>query len=384
MCIAVNDATLKKAGDIFQYYIALRNCFNMKSGDKIQIEVNGDVSLISSTSRDSFQIEVKHHFGDHSLSDRNIDFWKTLSNWYIEYDRISIFSSLILYTTSIISSESPFYNWNNKKQDEKLAVLLNIGLVVKKDENTFRKFYNKIFDKVVYEEHKLNNILSRFNIEHTQNKISGISKEFDCYVGHIPEENRDHYIGAILGRILAFVKDPPHRWELTRKEFDQILQQESSAYSNSGEKPLPVIFADEEIPEDKKEKLLNKNFVEEIKKIQYDEEIQDAILDYWKTNMTVIKYFREDFLYNRSLPQYKRTLSNKLKHTKKISVIKSKNKSREEEIENSQILYSEVMLWEVNDFGSIIKNQDYFQRGIIHNIVDDKAFSWDVGEKNEY
>ena len=39
------------------------------------------------------------------------------------------------------------------------------------------------------------------------------------------------------------------------------------------------------------------------------------------------------------------------------------------------------MLWEVNDFGSIIKNQYYFQRGVIHNIVDDKEFSWDVGEK---
>ncbi|WP_415338318.1 hypothetical protein [Clostridium perfringens] len=40
------------------------------------------------------------------------------------------------------------------------------------------------------------------------------------------------------------------------------------------------------------------------------------------------------------------------------------------------------MLWEVNDFGSIIKNQYYFQRGVIHTIVDDKEFSWDVGENN--
>ncbi|WEV08846.1 hypothetical protein [Clostridium perfringens] len=58
MSRAVNDATLKKAGDVFQYYIALRNCFNMKNGDKIQIEINGDVSLISEKPEDSFQIEV--------------------------------------------------------------------------------------------------------------------------------------------------------------------------------------------------------------------------------------------------------------------------------------------------------------------------------------
>lgn len=381
MSKAVNDATLKKAGDLFQYYIALRNCFNMKSGDKLQIEVNGDVSLISSIVKSSFQIEVKHHFGEHSLSDRNIDFWKTLSNWYTEYDRISIFSSLVLYTTSTIGLESPFYGWNNKKQSEKLSVLLSIGTVKKKDENNFRKYYNKIFDEEIYDKDKLEDILSRFTIEYNQNKISDISKEFDCYVGHIPKDNRDNYIGALLGRILSVVKEPPHIWELSREEFDKILQQESAAYSNSDEKPLPDTFNDDDIPVYEKETLINKNFVEEIKKIEHYDEIQTAILDYWKTNMTILNFFKEDFLYNRSLDKYREDLSYRLKQKKNISVIKNRRKSREEQIENSQILYSEVMLWEVNDFGSIIKNQYYFQRGVIHNIVDDKEFSWDVGEK---
>ena len=381
MSKAVNDATLTKAGDLFQYYIALRNCFNMKSGDKLQIEVNGDVSLISSIVESSFQIEVKHHFGEHSLSDRNIDFWKTLSNWYTEYDRISIFSSLVLYTTSTIGLESPFYGWNNKKQSEKLSVLLSIGTVKKKDENNFRKYYNKIFDEEIYDKDKLEDILSRFTIEYNQNKISDISKEFDCYVGHIPKDNRDNYIGALLGRILSVVKEPPHIWELSREEFDKILQQESAAYSNSDEKPLPDTFNDDDIPVYEKETLINKNFVEEIKKIEHYDEIQTAILDYWKTNMTILNFFKEDFLYNRSLDKYREDLSYRLKQKKNISVIKNRRKSREEQIENSQILYSEVMLWEVNDFGSIIKNQYYFQRGVIHNIVDDKEFSWDVGEK---
>ncbi|GAA0115061.1 hypothetical protein [Clostridium senegalense] len=382
MSTAVNDATLKKAGDIFQYYIALRNCFNMKSGDKVQIEVNGDVSLISSESYSSFQIEVKHHFGEHSLSDRNIDFWKTLSNWYVEYDRISVFSSLVLYTTSVIGVDSPFHDWNNKNKSEKLCVLLNIGAIKKKDENTFRKYYKKIFDENIYDKEKLEDILSRFTIEYNQNKISDISKEFDCYVGHIPQENRDHYIGALLGRLLSIVKEPPHRWEVSREDFDNILQKESVAYSNKNGKPLPDIFNDEDISEYEKETLINKNFVEEIKKIEYDDEIQLAILDYWKTNMTIINFFNEDFLYNQSLDKYRDDLSYKLKHQKKISVIKSRRKSREEQIESSQILYSEVMSWDVRDFESIIKNQYYFQRGIIHTIVDDREFSWDVGENN--
>ena len=39
------------------------------------------------------------------------------------------------------------------------------------------------------------------------------------------------------------------------------------------------------------------------------------------------------------------------------------------------------MMWDVCDFGSIIRNQGFFQRGIIHNIVDETDFRWKVGEE---
>ena len=43
------------------------------------------------------------------------------------------------------------------------------------------------------------------------------------------------------------------------------------------------------------------------------------------------------------------------------------------------------MGWKAEDFGSIIRNQGYFQRGVIHNIVDETDFKWKVGEeKNEH
>ena len=48
MTKAINDATLTKAGDTFQHLIALKDCFDMESGETLQIEVNGDVSVINS------------------------------------------------------------------------------------------------------------------------------------------------------------------------------------------------------------------------------------------------------------------------------------------------------------------------------------------------
>lgn len=47
MTRAVNDATLQKVGDMYQYLIALRDCFELNNGDTLQIETNGDVSIIN-------------------------------------------------------------------------------------------------------------------------------------------------------------------------------------------------------------------------------------------------------------------------------------------------------------------------------------------------
>lgn len=381
---AINDATLVKAGDIFQYYIALRDCFKMKTGDKLQIEVNGDVSLIAESSKNSYQKEVKHHFGKKRLRDRDEDFWKTLSNWYVEYERISCFSSLILHTTATISSDSPFNNWNVQKPENKIEQLQLIGSIEKKKEKTFREYYNKIFDKAIYNKDKLLDILERFTIECSQTQITGVSNEFSCYIGYIPEINRDNYIAALLGRILSIIKDPPHRWEVTKDEFDLLLQQELPAYSNPMQRPLPTEFAEIDIPNQNVEKLLQKHFVEAIKKIEYDKQIPDAISDYWKAEITIMRYFRDDLLYLKSLPRYKNELEKKLKYTKDGKAIETEGMDRMVIIKHSKLMYTSIMGWDAKDFESIIRNQGYFQRGVIHTIVDDGKFSWDVGEDDEH
>ncbi|MDY5883775.1 MAG: hypothetical protein SPJ65_10720 [Roseburia sp.] len=43
MTKAINDATLNKSGDIYQYLVALKDCFELNEGDMLQIETNGDV-----------------------------------------------------------------------------------------------------------------------------------------------------------------------------------------------------------------------------------------------------------------------------------------------------------------------------------------------------
>lgn len=172
MTRAVNDATLQKAGDIYQYLIALRDCFELNDGDTLQIETNGDVSIINDVGG-RFQREVKHHFGNTSISDRDIDFWKTLANWYVDYERVKNFSNYILSTTATIKSDSPFHSWNNIKKTEKLKCLKDIGATSKKTEETFRNQYNRIFGDS-YDESRLLEILDKFTIEAAKTSIDGI------------------------------------------------------------------------------------------------------------------------------------------------------------------------------------------------------------------
>lgn len=75
---AINDATLQKVGDLYQYFIALLDCFSLKKGEAMLIETQGDVSIISFCGKSRLQKEIKHHFGSKYLSNRSEDFWKTL------------------------------------------------------------------------------------------------------------------------------------------------------------------------------------------------------------------------------------------------------------------------------------------------------------------
>ena len=61
---AVNDATGQKAGDIFQYLVALRDCFELEEGDTLQIEVNGDVSILTGTAG-NFKKKLNITLGKH-------------------------------------------------------------------------------------------------------------------------------------------------------------------------------------------------------------------------------------------------------------------------------------------------------------------------------
>lgn len=374
-----NDATLSKIGDVYQYLIALLKCFELQEGESILIEVLGDVTKVSQ--KDSFQMEVKHHIGQDYLIDRDVDFWKTLKNWTIEFDKIKGYDKLILYTTSNIAEDSSFADWNHKKNREKMSILNKIGKIRKAREETFRKIYNDIFHVATYDDKKLLLILSKLEIQNQKMQIVNIDAEFKKHVKHIPEINRNKFIFSLLGLIIKGIQEPPHYWEITYKDFEVMLQEITPIFMSAERVPLPNDFSDAEISVGEEEEFYDNEFVKAIKNIQHDKEVPKAINDYWRKNMTIAKYYKNNFIFNASVASYKKILQNKLGYEKENRVIDYEDAERSVQIKESKKFYNSVMGWEASNFGRINPNREFFQKGIIHEIVDSGDFCWDIGEK---
>lgn len=379
MCKAINDATSSIKGDIYQFIIALSDCFDLNEGDHLLIEVHGDVSILNKNSG-HMQKEIKHHESNVNLSERGVDFWKTLANWYVSYDLIKNYENLILFTTSKIRTDSRLRNWNNIDTTDKLNILKAIGAPSKEREDTFRTEYLRIFNDS-YNEQKLLDILSKFKIEQERENINTISKSIYKRIPYIPDKNRDGFIAEILGTILLKVTKPPYKWDISYDDFKKCLQEVTPRYDKENCIPLSTEFAYQEPAEEEKKELLDKVFVAEIRAINYLEVISQAVSDYWKTIKTVANYFSSEPVYCKDLDLYKNNLKGQMEATKRNSEIDADGKSEQEKIKLSKKLYNDVMAWDPKDFGSIIRNQNYFQHGIIHDIVDDRQFKWKLATK---
>ena len=158
------DATDQVVGYFYQYWFAVSECLNLQGGSLV-IENLGDITLLNDNSEIEKQYEIKFHESDKSLSDRNVDFWKTIYNWMNNYDISSKCENLILHTTSLISKKSIFFNWNLCSKEEKYSRMFQIYKedTESSNESTRAKYYETIFAKENYS--KLLHILDKQIIE---------------------------------------------------------------------------------------------------------------------------------------------------------------------------------------------------------------------------
>ncbi|MBV6716555.1 hypothetical protein [Paenibacillus chitinolyticus] len=371
-----NDDTKTKLGDIYHYYVVLSYCLDLKENETLLVEKYGDISIESAD--ESKNIEVKRHQGEHTLSDRHIDLWKTLRNWVKYHHNMRDFKKMILYTTSSFGEESQLCSWNSVKAYERLRILTEIGLEKKKTEEVFRPIFEAIFN------HDLETILTIFEkveIYTDQTDIVDIEKKImsNSFFKSVNKGDRKPFIDSLMGHILTIPVEPPHSWEISCEYFESLACEIRNRFtSSSGGLRLPFDIPD--TPPDT-ESFKSRRFVNEIREIKYELKIPSAISNYWRAQQAIFRSSLDNPTFNVDLNEFQRDIKDSLVEFKSTFQDICDELDPGDIVLKSKRLYDKAMEMPVNDYHSIKPNRPYFQRGIIHKVVEERGFSWNVVKK---
>ena len=372
-----NDTTLTRLGDQYQYLIALECCINAKSEeDIIYIEQRGDVATSDETT------EVKHHSDrEHKISDRHTDFWKTLKNWVENYEVISSYKKYVLLTTSGINEKSNLFDWNVKTKEEKLEKITEIKKT--KTTDTIKPFVEVVFTfNEKYTEKTLKEILDKFCISYNQPVIEDKVKELleQPFFKPFPKKNRMPFLDLLMGYILSAGRENAKNWQIKISEFNCFVEKNSKNYTSES-LPIPDTYKNVTITVSTFE---NRNFVKELKKVDLNEFVQDAVNDYFRTQKTVIDVKNNDLFFTESFSHYQDNVISAdlrlIKSNCELDVVDRSNEA--ERIKHSKRTYFEAMQLKLKQIKGYVENKEFFQRGTIHTIVDSEEndFCWGIDE----
>jgi hypothetical protein len=368
-----NNDTKSKLGDTYHYYIVLEHCLRLQENEVLYVEKYGDISIASD--HNSMNLEIKHHDTEHVLNDRNKDFWVTLRNWVKYHHNMMQFKQLILFTTSIYSDSSFLSNWNSSNPFEKLEFLKAIGREEKHAEKVFRPLYEEILS---YDEKIILEIIAKIELHLHQVNISNIEKVIlqNSFFRLIQKRDRKAFINYLMGYILTLPVAEVHGWQISNEDFNSVAYELRERF-RSKSRPLQIPPNISDFPPDMQE-YFEKKFVKEIKDILYDTKINAAISNYWRAQQTIYYTSIDNPIFGLDLGEYQKDLKEALSEYKTSSLDMCDTTNSDDIIHRSKRLYDKAMEHSVSDFGTVSPNRGYFQKGIIHKIVEERGFSWNV------
>jgi hypothetical protein len=337
---SLTEATKPMLGFDYQKLIALECCLNSKSGDIIYIECKGDIANSDSI------IETKHHCGPIYLTDSTIEFWKTLMN---------------------------FINDKNKKTpNEKLRC---VELIKNKSYKSIEKYVNHIFSfDSSYSESDLVDILKKLEIHSSQPNIFEKWNEIKARFVFIPEKYRNDLLIYLFGYVSDRLIKDSNYWRIVFDDFERDYQAITRKYSND-KIPFPEEPADIQYDDS-----INYFFIEQLRKINLDREVAQAVIDFLKgdiVSMKLIEYGGSGT--NIAINDFETELCEKMKSTKivhALDLLQQKIPFDESTIPSQKLYYScrrfdKLLIDGIQDI------KIYYQYGKMHKIVEEKHFEWE-------
>ena len=357
------DSTSSIKGVLYQFFVALEQCFKMRKGQAVYIETYGDVSVLGNLF-DSKQIESKLYKKALTDSDKNV--WKSLYNWMREDFPIDQFGYLVLLTTQKVPMGSAWLNWNDKTPSERMAVLRNIKKSFdsrKRKDKDLSTYMNVIFD--AKNATRLSQIAKMLYIDSISIDGNQYHKSLqEKYGKGIPDIQKGKYINHMFGYIL----NPDivsHNWTITYEEFIREAEEiTKTLVENTAVFPMKLKLTD-----------IQKNdydgyaFVEKIKDIKYgDDIILEAIDDYVHTASIIEQELGKSETKKNSLLQYEENLKGSFAAKYRKA---SRTCNDSERITKSQDFYDDMTGSSDITFHTYNNVDLYFHNGMLHMIADE-------------
>lgn len=375
----INDALSQKLGDVFQQYVATLDFFRIKDVNKITLEKHGDITIY--TSSKTIQKEVKHHITSDRLTNKDIDFWKTLYNWLQEYDKSLTYNDLVLYTTSVPSFEGVFEKWDMLNQNQRFDELKALShKPVQQDKKNYDYYYNQIFEGM-FSDGQVKNILERICIIKGSNNIYNLKDDFYPYLQVLDtNEKKDSVIVSMVGFVIHKATTDSEEWTITKDDFFKNFQE--SCLIRMNDFGIPDRYKDMIIDSDLFKIYEDKVFVQKIRDIDLEKRVSDAVNDYWRTMNTITDYVQQDISKSNIIKSYKNDIENILSNKRDQKLINVSSTNKKDIIDKSKDFYYDMMTRQLEPIGKLL-NYRFFQNGTIHTIMDETDMKWYLGEEND-
>lgn len=364
-----NDASVTTKALIYQFYIALDQCFGLLDGQSLFIETYGDVTISGES-----QTEVKIYNTD--LTDVHPNIWKTLSNWLDEKFNESLYQSLILITTQDFGSTSKLKGWNKKTGAEKLTTLKDIHNSYKqksKKSADTEKLLELVLDSKT--EDKLKKILSKFIIDNSlTDDVSYYQNLIAKHCKPVTKENSENYLNSLLG----FIQNPnlsnSTAWQITYQSFTNKVN-ELCAEFNSKTVIFPKKHTLTKATSDELAQHDDYLFVKKIRDIDYQDVINDSIEDFIRTRNTILEDASRHQFNKKHIDEYEEQIHQSYKSSfqeAKLDVDETNH------IKQSKKLFHIVTGATVPNFLNFNDTPRYFRNGLLHELADDvsKDIKW--------
>ena len=360
------DSFKQKKGDLYQFAMAVKICLEAKAGERIQIEHKGDIS-----SEKLYSYEIKQY--ETNFTFQCDQFWNTLYNWIVDFDCFQSFSKLIILTTSDASDSECVARWNTSNKEEKYHIIKCLEPQIRSRINV-SKAKIKALDTILsydknYTKKDLLTILDKITViigAPKSSEINSCLSNLECFK-HDSVAVRKRLINAAKAFVIDVGIDRDE-WVIETSELHELLRKLKD------DKKYKLKDVDE-LDANELQNYHEYRFVREIKKINIDgEPIDDAIQNYFIASEQIndiISEFPNLLVYQNSLDIFSKDLLRNLKNIKQLSISESRNEVsnyyRSQQINLKQL--------------ELIENNERFQLGNIHKIVDEIKHNWKYENK---